>query len=117
MISQLGLQSSNIHMQPHTAILSPKLLFLQLYIDYSQTPSSLAARLQPVTWPLLITNCRVVCSNPAMRMLLYCHNVQLAAAAILSYRPLSERLVSMVLSYWRSSAELEDLFSTFMRVK
>ena len=48
-----------------------------------------------------------------MRMLLYCHNVQLtAAAAILSYRPLiSEHLVFMVLSYWRSSAELEDLFT------
>ena len=30
-----------------------------------------------------------------------------------SYRPLSEHLVSMVLAYWRSSAELEDLFSTF----
>ena len=27
------------------------------------------------------------------------------------YRPLSEHLVSMVFSYWRSSAELEDLFS------
>ena len=32
------------------------------------------------------------------------------------YRPLSEHLVSMVLSYWRSSVELEDLFSTFMKV-
>ena len=30
-------------------------------------------------------------------------------------RPLSEHLVSMVLSYWRSSAELEDLFSTFIK--
>ena len=35
---------------------------------------------------------------------------------IVVYRPLSERLVSMVSSYWRSSVELEDLFSTFMRV-
>ena len=26
-----------------------------------------------------------------------------------TYRPLSEHLVSMVLSYWRSSADLEDL--------
>ena len=32
------------------------------------------------------------------------------------YRPLSEHLVSMVLSYWWSSVELDDLFSTFMRV-
>ena len=32
------------------------------------------------------------------------------------YRPLSEHLVSMVFSYWRSSAELEDLFSKFMKV-
>ena len=34
---------------------------------------------------------------------------------IVLHRDLSERLVSMVTSYWRSSVELEDLFSTFMR--
>ena len=32
------------------------------------------------------------------------------------YRPLSEHLVSMVLSYWRSSAEIEDLSSKFTRI-
>ena len=35
---------------------------------------------------------------------------------IVVYRDLPERLVSMVSSYWRSSAELEDLFSTYTRV-
>ena len=48
--------------------------------------------------------------------LLLCTCVDIVDLHINLYRPLSEHLVSMVLSYWRSSAEHEDLFSTFTRV-
>ena len=60
--------------------------------------------------------CLEVCPHLTMPTYVPCTCEVYSVHAYTQYRPLSEHLVSMVLSYWRSSAELEDLLSTFMRV-